>query len=89
MPDDKNTVNFLAKVPLFQGLKENQLKRLAQRLVRREYEKGSNIVTQGKGGAGLFVIASGGAEAIRVGAVRRHGRAVGYPGRETACPTPP
>jgi CRP/FNR family transcriptional regulator len=66
MPDDKNTVNFLAKVPLFQGLKENQLKRLAQRLVRREYEKGSNIVTQGKGGAGLFVIASGGADAIRV-----------------------
>ena len=66
MPDDKNVVNFLAKVPMFQGLKENQLKRLAQRLVRREYESGSNIVTQGKGGAGLFVVVSGGADAVRV-----------------------
>ena len=66
MADEKNIVSFLARVPMFQGLKEGQLKRLAGRLVRREYEAGSDIVTQGKGGAGLFVLVSGAADAIRV-----------------------
>lgn len=66
MPDEKNIVSFLARVPMFQGLKEGQLRRLAGRLVRREYEAGSDIVTQGKGGAGLFIVVSGGADAIRV-----------------------
>jgi CRP/FNR family cyclic AMP-dependent transcriptional regulator len=66
MPDEKDIVSFLARVPMFHGLKEGQLKRLAGRLVRREYEAGSDIVTQGKGGAGLFVLVSGKAEAIRV-----------------------
>ena len=66
MPEGENVVRFLARVPLFHALREGQLKRLAGRLVRREYEAGSNIVTQGKGGAGLFVIVSGAADAIRV-----------------------
>ena len=66
MSDGKDIVSFLARVSMFQGLKEGQLKRLARRLVRRQYEAGSDIVTQGKGGAGLFIIVSGGADAIRV-----------------------
>jgi len=66
MPEIKETVKFLAQVPLFQGLKEHQLERLAGRLVERSYTAGQDIVTQGKGGAGLFIILSGAAEAVRV-----------------------
>jgi CRP-like cAMP-binding protein len=55
---------FLAKVPLFQGLSERQLKQLANRFVPRSYIAGQAIVTQGKGGEGMFTITSGHAEAI-------------------------
>lgn len=66
MPGEKDNVDFLARVPMFQGLKAGQLQRLAGRFVRRTYAAGTDIVTQGKGGAGLFIVVSGRAEAIRV-----------------------
>ena len=66
MADVNKTVGFLNRVPLFQGLKRRQLERLAQKFVPRRYDTGASIVTQGKGGEGLFIIESGGAEAIRV-----------------------
>jgi CRP-like cAMP-binding protein len=66
MPSEKDTVSFLARVPMFQGLNAGQLRQLAGRFVRRTYAAGSDIVTQGKGGAGLFIVVSGRAEAIRV-----------------------
>jgi len=66
MPSEKDTVSFLARVPMFQGLNAGQVKRLAGRFVRRKFEAGTDIVTQGKGGAGLFVLVSGKAEAVRV-----------------------
>ena len=66
MPDQDKTVSFLAKVPLFHNLKRGQLERLAKRVVPREYKAGQDIVTQGKGGAGLFVVSSGHAEAVLV-----------------------
>ena len=66
MPEQGERIRFLAKVPLFQGLKERQLNRLGSRFVKRDYKAGQDIVTQGKGGAGLFIIVSGAAEAIRV-----------------------
>jgi len=65
MADVKQTVGFLARVPLFRGLKTDQLESLARRFVEREYGTGEAIVTQGKGGEGFFIITSGGAEAIR------------------------
>lgn len=65
MPERDRTL-FLAKVPLFRGLNEGQLQRLALRFVSRTYQAGQDIVTQGKGGAGLFILVSGAAEAIRV-----------------------
>ena len=64
MPDVQKTASFLAKVPLFQGLKKGQLERLAMQFVAREHPAGEEIVTQGKGGVGLFIITSGAAEAI-------------------------
>jgi CRP-like cAMP-binding protein len=66
MPSEKDNVSFLARVPMFQGLKAGQVEQLASRFVRRTYAAGTDIVTQGKGGAGLFVVVSGRAEAVRV-----------------------
>jgi CRP-like cAMP-binding protein len=61
-----DTVSFLHKVPLFQSLNKKQLEQLATWLVKREYAAGQNIVEQGKGGEGFFIISSGKAEATRV-----------------------
>lgn len=65
MSDIKQTVGFLRKVPLFQGLKDRHLEHLAKRMVDREYAGGQSIVTQGQGGEGFFVIVSGKADATR------------------------
>ena len=56
--------NFLAKVPLFSGLTDRQKKKLANRFITRQYKAGEAIVTQGKGGAGMFTLESGHAEAV-------------------------
>lgn len=66
MTSVQDTVNILAVTPLFQGLKQRQLERLAQKFVERTYEADEAIVTQGKGGEGFFIITSGAAEAMRV-----------------------
>jgi CRP/FNR family transcriptional regulator len=66
MSEKEKTVEFLARVPLFQNLNRRQLQGLANSLTSRHYAAGDEIVTQGKGGIGLFVIASGKAEAIHV-----------------------
>jgi len=65
MVDVEKTMNFLARVPLFRGLKKRQLERLARRFVPREYAAGDIIVTQGQGGEGFFIVVSGKAEAVR------------------------
>jgi CRP-like cAMP-binding protein len=56
--------SFLTKVPLFSGLTDKQKKQLAKRFVSRQYKAGDVIVTQGKGGAGMFTITDGKAEAV-------------------------
>jgi CRP-like cAMP-binding protein len=56
---------FLSKVPLFQGLKDRQLQRLAERMVERNYAAGDVIVKQGQGGEGFYVLITGKGEAIR------------------------
>ena len=66
MPSEKEIVQFLARVPMFQNLNARQVQKLSLRFVQRKYDTGADIVTQGKGGAGLFVIVSGAAEVIRV-----------------------
>jgi CRP/FNR family transcriptional regulator, cyclic AMP receptor protein len=59
MPDVKETVKFLQKVPLFASLNNRQLEHLAKRFVERTYKEGEAIVTQGKGGEGIFIFVSG------------------------------
>lgn len=62
MPTD--LMQFLARVPLFHGLNERTKKQLAKRFVTRTFQPNEAIVTQGKGGTGLFTIVSGRAEAV-------------------------
>jgi len=56
--------NFLIKVPLFYSLSERQRNQLENRFITRQYKSGEPIVVQGKGGAGLFIIVTGCAEAV-------------------------
>ncbi len=65
MANIENTVQFLQHVPLFQGLNNRQLRKLAERFVERHYAAGQEIVSQGQGGEGFFLLASGRAEATR------------------------
>jgi len=65
MADSKATVSILEKVPLFQSLKRGQLERLAKRFVERDFDTGKNIVTQGQGGEGFFILVSGKVDVVR------------------------
>jgi CRP-like cAMP-binding protein len=56
---------FLSRVPLFEGLKDRQLQRLADRMVERSFAAGDMIVKQGQGGEGFYIVTSGKAEARR------------------------
>jgi CRP/FNR family cyclic AMP-dependent transcriptional regulator len=68
MPDLNASADFLAKVPIFRGLKQRQIANLAGSMVPRQYAAGETIVAQGKEGIGLFVLVSGSAEVVRTGA---------------------
>jgi CRP/FNR family transcriptional regulator, cyclic AMP receptor protein len=65
MSDLKQTIGFLHKIPLFQGLNNRQYEHLAKRMVERTYDTGQAIVNQDQGGEGFFIIVSGKAEALR------------------------
>ena len=60
----QETTQILAMVPLFRGLNARQIRSLAQTATQRTYAAGEEIIGQGKGGVGLYVVLSGGAEAI-------------------------
>ena len=64
MAKHEDVVTFLVKIPLFRGLKKSHLKQLANRFVPRDYKADQAIVTQGKGGEGMFTILSGHAQVI-------------------------
>lgn len=59
------TIQFLQQVPLLDGLNKKQLGQLEKRFVSRSYKSGEQIVQQGEGGEGLFIIVSGAADAVR------------------------
>lgn len=56
---------FLAKVPLFRGLKERQLRRLAERMRERDFKAHEIIVEQGNPGIGLYIVVNGEARVLR------------------------
>lgn len=49
----------LAKVPLFSGLEQRDLDRIAESFKERHYSAGDAIATEGQGGAGFFIIGEG------------------------------
>jgi CRP-like cAMP-binding protein len=66
MSDLKQVTDFLAKVSLFRGLRGRQLEGLAKTMVSQDYAAGQDIVTQGEGGVGLFIVVSGRADVVHV-----------------------
>ncbi len=65
MAQATETIRFLQRVPLFHGLNDRQLRKLAVRCVEREYAAGQSIVAQGQGGEGFFLVVTGQAKAMR------------------------
>ena len=56
---DKDLVSTLKRVPLFSGLSDKDLKRLANSLSERTFPAGHEIAIEGREGVGFFVIESG------------------------------
>jgi CRP/FNR family cyclic AMP-dependent transcriptional regulator len=56
-----DVVETLSGVPLFQGVKPKELKKLANRMQERSFGEGDTITAEGKSGIGFFVIEDGNA----------------------------
>jgi CRP/FNR family cyclic AMP-dependent transcriptional regulator len=54
-------VEALHNVPIFAGLSDDDLERLARQMKERRFAEGSAVTTEGAGAAGFFVIAEGNA----------------------------
>jgi CRP/FNR family cyclic AMP-dependent transcriptional regulator len=54
-------VEALRNVPIFAGLSDDDLERLARQMKERRFPEGSAVTTEGAGAAGFFVIAEGNA----------------------------
>lgn len=64
MTQEQN-IAFLRRVPLFSGLTEAQIERLAAGSVRRNFPKGRVIVTEGEPSQSLYILLSGRAKVQR------------------------
>ena len=53
------SAEMLATIPLFSDLEPRELRRIAESFKEREFSAGETISTEGKSGAGFFVIGSG------------------------------
>lgn len=61
------TADFLATIPLFSGLPEEELERFAELTRERAYPKGSVILFQDDPGDSLFVLRSGRVKVVLIG----------------------
>jgi CRP/FNR family transcriptional regulator, cyclic AMP receptor protein len=61
------TTDFLATIPLFSGLPEDELERFAELTRERAYPKGSVILFQDDPGDSLFVLRSGRVKVVLIG----------------------
>ncbi|MDZ4164995.1 MAG: Crp/Fnr family transcriptional regulator [Smithellaceae bacterium] len=53
------TVDFIAGIPLFQGLPREQLEALARIVITRPFKKGTVIFREGEEGSGFYVLTRG------------------------------
>jgi CRP-like cAMP-binding protein len=56
-----DVVETLNRVPLFAGVKDRDLRRLAKVMSERTFQEGESIMTEGQSGIGFFVIEEGSA----------------------------
>src|SRR5579863_535435 len=61
----------LKKVPLFAGLDDKEIGRIADRMVERRFKAGDKLTEQGTSGAGFFIIEDGTADVAVDGEARR------------------
>jgi len=64
-------VDLLRSIPLFAGIDEKHLKRIAESFSDRTFSAGDELVVEGSGGVGFFVIESGEARVSVEGEPRR------------------
>jgi CRP-like cAMP-binding protein len=55
-------VELLKRVPIFSELDSNELERLSRSFRDRTFEAGQEVVTEGRGGVGFFVVEQGEAQ---------------------------
>lgn len=66
---EKALVSKLRVVPLFSGLRDKQLRRIAAGGRQRAYKEGQAIVSEGEAGVGFYLIMDGAVEVRRAGKV--------------------
>lgn len=64
-------IDLLQRVPLFAGLERDHLEMLARSFRERTFPAGSEVTSEGAGGAGFFVIEEGAATVSVAGDERR------------------
>jgi CRP-like cAMP-binding protein len=67
----RGTVDLLKRVPIFEGLNDRELERIAGSMKQRTFRAGDAVTTEGQGGVGFFVIADGEARVTVGGDERR------------------
>jgi CRP-like cAMP-binding protein len=63
--------DLLKNVPLFSGMKDKELKRIAQAMTEKRVDAGEAVTEEGKKGVGFFVIQNGTAKVTRGGDEKR------------------
>ncbi len=67
----REAVDLLRRVPIFEGLDNRDLERIAGSLKQRTFRAGDVVTTEGQGGVGFFVIEDGEAKVTIHGSERR------------------
>jgi CRP/FNR family transcriptional regulator len=66
-----DVVETLQRVPLFAGVKDGDVRRLAKVMSERTFREGESIMTEGQSGIGFFVIEDGNATVSLRGEILR------------------
>jgi CRP/FNR family transcriptional regulator, cyclic AMP receptor protein len=67
----QGAVDLLKRVPIFEGLDDRELARIAGSMKQRTFNAGDTVTTEGQGGVGFFVIEDGSARVTIQGDERR------------------
>jgi CRP/FNR family cyclic AMP-dependent transcriptional regulator len=67
----QGAVDLLKRVPIFEGLEDRELERIAASMKQRTFRAGDTVTTEGQGGVGFFVIEDGEARVTIHGDERR------------------